>query len=112
MNYIHTLKIASNYTQFFWQAESISNLIAKDTGTRVACRYVNSQNPVLMKAARRALLNRKLFGFIAYNSRESGVRGKEVYMQSIVHAIAISALEESEEGHLVYPQSYKAFRYN
>ena len=53
--------MASIYTQFF-QVEPIFSLIAKDTGTRVACCYVNSQNPILMNADRRAVLNRKLFG--------------------------------------------------
>lgn len=89
-----------------YQIEWIIRSIAKDTAGRVAYSYVNSLNPMLMKVARRALLNRKLFGTSVPTIQERVEYEQRKYATFCPTAIS------PFNGRFIYPQSYKAFWYN
>ena len=89
-----------------YKIEWIISSIAKDTAGRVAYRYVNSLNPMLMKIARRALLNRKLFGTSVPTIQERVEYEQRKYATFCPTAIS------PFNGRFVYPQSYKAFWYS
>lgn len=94
-----------------YQIESIIRFIAKDTAGRVAYRYVNSQNPVLMKVARRALLNRKIFGTPVPTIQDRVEFEERKYAEYCPRAFS-SFDDDDDARRFIYPQSYKAFWYD